>query len=153
MTRIFRSSLVVLSVALSGSCLAAGPAGQAPARPGPTNIKALPKDITSADLIKLMRQYEGDLGVQCGFCHAQDPTTKRTDFASDANPKKDTARIMIRMTADINTKYLASVPDGADPVTCGTCHQGQSHPPAFTPKPRGPRPGGGPPPGGPPPGN
>ena len=148
MTRIFRSSLVVLSLVFCGSCLAAGP-GQPPAapggvapraRPGPTNIKALPKDISEADLIKLMREYTGDLGVQCSFCHAQDPTTRRTDFASDANPKKDTARTMIRMTADINGKYLASLPDGADPVTCGTCHQGQSHPPAFVPKPPAPRP-------------
>ena len=92
-----------------------------------------------------MRQYEGDLGVNCEFCHAQNPTTKRLDPASDANPVKDTARFMISLTADLNDKYLADMPDRryADPITCGTCHRGESHPSVFVPKPRA-RPAGAP---------
>jgi hypothetical protein len=88
-----------------------------------------------------MRQYEGDLGVNCGFCHAQDPATKRTNFASDANPMKDTARFMITMTADLNT-HLDTMPGKmyADPVTCGTCHRGEKHPSVFVPPPPAPRP-------------
>ena len=70
-------------------------------RPNPTNIKALPKDITGDEVIKLMRQYEGDLGVECEYCHARNPETKRNDFPSDANPAKEKARIMIRMTDDL----------------------------------------------------
>jgi hypothetical protein len=109
-------------------------------RPNPTNIKALPKDITGDQLIKLMRQYEGDLGVECEFCHARNPETKRNDFASDANPVKDKARMMIKMTDDLNTKYLAQLSDrkSTDPITCGTCHRGMSHPEVFVPKPREP---------------
>ncbi len=121
----------------------AAPAQQPPRqpsgpRPSPTNIKALPKDISGDDLIKIMRQFTGDLGVECAFCHAQNPQTKRIDFASDANPVKETARVMIRMNADINTKFLTQVKDrmSTDPVTCGTCHRGNSMPEVFVPKPR-----------------
>jgi hypothetical protein len=128
---------------------AATPSGQAPGqgqqgqrprgpRPAPTNIKALPKNITGDQLIKLMHQYEGDLGVECEFCHAQNPTTKRNDFASDANPTKDVARYMILMTADLNDKWLNDMPDRryADPITCGTCHRGEKHPSVFVPAPQ-----------------
>jgi len=148
--RIRRSSLVAICIASLAAplTLAQEPAATPPVtqtarpsrgpRPKPTNIKALPKDITGDDLIKLMRQYEGDLGVECGFCHARNPETRRIDFASDENPVKDKARVMIRMTGDINTKYLAQLsdhkPDNA--VTCGTCHRGSAMPEAFIPKPR-----------------
>jgi hypothetical protein len=86
-----------------------------------------------------MHQYEADLGVNCEFCHtAPDPVTHRADRASDANPVKEKARLMIQMTADLNTKYLAQLPDRheADPVTCGTCHRGEKHPSVFAPAPR-----------------
>src|SRR5271169_155971 len=107
-------------------------------RPNPTNIKALPKSITGDEINKLMPQYEGDLGVECEFCHARNPETKRNDFPSDANPVKDTARMMIRMTDDLNTKYLTQLEDRrtADPITCGTCHRGMAHPEVFVPKQR-----------------
>ena len=45
--------------------------------------------MTGDDVIKVMRQFTGDLGVECGFCHASNPETKRIDFASDANPVKE----------------------------------------------------------------
>src|SRR5882762_7853666 len=106
-------------------------------RPNPTNIKALPKGITGDEVIKVMHQYEGDLGVECEYCHARNPETKRNDFPSDANPVKDKARLMIKMTDDLNAKYLAQLTDhkSADAVTCGTCHRGMSHPEPFVPKP------------------
>lgn len=113
-------------------------------RPAPVNLKVLPKDMTGDDIIKLMRQYEGDLGVECGYCHAKNPATGRNDFASDANPMKDRARVMIKMTHEINAEYLTQLtdPPAGNPVTCGTCHQGMAKPAVFVPKPqeRGPRP-------------
>jgi hypothetical protein len=145
-----RTSALLSALALS-ACLAysqapatppagAPPAGQAQApraHPAPTNIKAFPKDITGDQLIALMRQYTGDLGVGCEFCHAQDPATKRTNFAADTNPMKDTARFMITMTAELNT-HIDTMPGKmyADPVTCGTCHRGEKHPSVFVPAPR-----------------
>ena len=105
-------------------------------RPNPTNIKVLPKDITGDQVIKLMHQYEGDLGVECEFCHARNPETRRNDFPSDTNPVKEKARVMIKMTADLNTKYLAQLSDrmSTDPITCGTCHRGSAQPEVFVPK-------------------
>ena len=94
-----------------------------------------------------MQGYTQALGVRCEFCHAQDPATHRNDFASDANPMKETARAMIRMAQDLNTKYLAQLPNmpaGSAPptVSCGTCHRGEKEPPAFVPPPRQGGPGG-----------
>ena len=142
-----RSLAVVCAVSLSAHLTLAqesplpAPATQAARpprgpRPNPTNIKVLPKNITGDDVIKVMHQYEGDLGVDCGFCHARNPETKRNDFPSDANPVKETARMMIRMTDDLNTKSLTQLEDRrtADPITCGTCHRGMSHPEPFVPK-------------------
>jgi hypothetical protein len=161
MTRLLCRSLPVLCTALLATLSlvaqnapptqpAMQPApGAASARPAPPpyvpkNLKVLPDNT---DLRKVMRQYSGDLGVECEFCHAAaDPVTHREDRASDANPVKDTARYMIQMTADLNDKYLEQLPGRryADPITCGTCHRGEKHPSIFVPPPRqqGPRPPG-----------
>jgi hypothetical protein len=115
------------------------PQGQARPPYKPTNLQVLPQDT---DLRKVMRQYSGDLGVECEFCHFTPPGARRPDFASDANPRKNVARYMIRMTDDINTKYLAMVPKHGDAddmpakIDCGTCHRGHSHPEDFVPPPR-----------------
>jgi hypothetical protein len=102
----------------------------------PKNLKVLP---ANADLRTIMRGYAGALGVECEYCHAAaDPVTHREDRSSDANPEKDKARDMIRMTDDLNTKYLAQLSwrTDTDVISCGTCHRGQKHPPAFVPPPR-----------------
>lgn len=101
----------------------------------PTNLKVLPKDSSMADVYKLMAGMQRDLGVQCGFCHAEDADTKKIDYASDENPRKETARFMMHMTNDINEKYLGKLGDRqyAPPITCGNCHLGQMHPPAYDP--------------------
>jgi hypothetical protein len=152
--------LISIPFATAQSAPATAPAAAAGgqgARPPykPTNLKVLPPDT---DLRKVMRQYNGDLGVDCEFCHAApDPVTHREDRASDANPTKDVARFMIQMTDDLNNKYLAEMPNRryADPITCGTCHRGEKHPSIFVPPPRqeGNRPPGAPPPAGTPQGN
>ena len=119
----------------------APPAGAPPAgaRPGgggggraPQNLKVLPPDT---NIFQTMMGFRQALGVNCEFCHAQNPDTHRNDFASDANPMKDVARAMIRMNMDINTKYLATLPNMTDKATisCGTCHAGNKIPAAFTP--------------------
>jgi hypothetical protein len=84
-----------------------------------------------------MHQYEGDLGVECEYCHARNAATRRNDFPSDANPVKEKARLMIKMTDDLNAKFLAQLSDhkSTDSVTCGTCHRGMAHPEPFVPKP------------------
>ena len=101
-----------------------------------TNLKVLPKDISGQELHARMQQYVTEVGVPCEYCHAENPQTGKPDFASDENSIKETARFMIKMTDDINTKYLAQLGDRrySPPFTCGSCHQGQPEPPAFVPK-------------------
>lgn len=151
MNRLLRCCMPVLCAGLILILPAAGqtapaaqaqPAARAPQKP--QNLKVLPQDT---DLRKVMRQYAGDLGVECEFCHAPaDPVTHRADRASDANPVKETARFMIQMTDDLNDKYLAEMPSRryADPITCGTCHRGSAHPSIYVapPRPEGNRPPG-----------
>ena len=111
------------------------PSAAAQANPAPSHLKVLPKGTPVQDIYKIMAGMQRDLGVQCGFCHEEDPDTKQINYASDENPRKETARSMMRMTNDINTKYLGQLGDRqyASPITCGNCHLGQVHPPPFDP--------------------
>ena len=109
--------------------------------PKPVNLKVLPKNIAPEELIKIMRGFTGALGVECNFCHEMNPQTHKPDFASDAKPDKETARLMLRMTQTINADYIAKVNDpDATPedkhVTCGICHRGHRMPEAFVPPPQ-----------------
>lgn len=139
-----RRSLSILAVSslLAASAAFAQVNGNPPAQrrqiPAPTNLKVLPKDMTGEQVIAIMRHFTGDLGVGCNFCHATDPATNRPNFASDANPMKDRARVMIKMATAIDTDYLTQLdnPKSTAKVTCGTCHRGMSTPPEFVPQPR-----------------
>ena len=105
--------------------------------PPPTNLKVLPKDTSGPQVITIMRGFEGDLGVECTYCHAKDPATGHPNFASDANPMKERARVMMRMTSAINKEYLTQLTDPKpdNPVSCGTCHRGMAQPSVFVPTP------------------
>ncbi len=146
-----------------------GAAGQQAAPPGgrrmpnfqPKNLQVLPKDISGAQLRETMEMFAGSLGVHCDFCHAADTNNPgpngrpRMDFASDAKPDKQIARVMYTMMQQINGDYIKKAmaldPDGmGKPVTCGTCHRGHEMPEAFE-IPQEQRPGGAPPMGGMPP--
>jgi hypothetical protein len=121
--------------------------------PKPTNLQVFPKDMDPERLMEAMHHISGSLGVHCDYCHEIDETTHHPNFASDANPKKTTARLMIRMSREINEKYISQVNAKAS-VSCGTCHRGSPKPQAFVPPPEehhGPMGPGGTAPGGPPP--
>jgi hypothetical protein len=85
----------------------------------PKNLKILTGE-TPEQLRTTMRAFATALGQQCTFCHVQG------DFASDDNPKKETARMMLTMARDINTKLNA--PAGQRLVSCYTCHRGSTMP-------------------------
>ncbi|MES2003813.1 MAG: c-type cytochrome [Bacteroidota bacterium] len=92
------------------------------------NLKILPKDISDQKLDKLMLQdFERALGVNCDYCHVEDKTTKKLDYASDARPEKETARDMMRMTLELNKTYFKvnspALGDSTLVVTCYTCHR------------------------------
>jgi len=132
------SMLLVATATLGAAALRVARAAPAlaAADPGkPKNLQVLPKDTSQAEVLKRMAGYSQELGVQCVFCHAETP--QGVDFVSDQAPAKVTARVMIKMLDDINTKYLPQVGDRryAVALTCGNCHQGQTTPPVFEAKP------------------
>lgn len=83
----------------------------------PKNLKVL----TPENYMTYMRSFVPALGLAdkggCNFCHEQ-------DRSSDAKMEKVTARMMIEMVKDINSKF----PDGKEHVTCYTCHRGSEMP-------------------------
>jgi hypothetical protein len=126
------------AAAPQGPPASAGAAHKPMTLPKPVNLKVLPPNTTPDELMKIMRGYSQQLGVSCDFCHAQEPGAKRPNFASDLKPEKNTARTMMRMTEDINAKYMSQIhdPDAAPDqktVACGTCHRGHNMPVTFKP--------------------
>lgn len=102
-----------------------------------TNLKVLPKDISSKDLQGIMADdFEDGLGVTCGFCHANAKDGHGLDFASDAKPEKEITRAMMRMTLGINKKYFKvkhpAIGSDALTVICTTCHKGEAFPDGDT---------------------
>ncbi len=117
------------------------------------NIKVFPATATYEQVDNAMDDFKADLGVKCNYCHAPEKDNPRKmDMPSDANPKKDIARDMMRMTDEMNKKYIASIKHTEQDtakiqlVTCNTCHRGVPKPfgkpmPAFGPPPgQGPKP-------------
>src|ERR1043165_9505222 len=98
-------ALALLSLFLTGAAIATD---EFP-RSKPVNLQVLPQDMSGASVGKLMKRFEQDLGVKCSHCHVEDPQTQKIDYASDENPRKQTARLMISMLTDVNDKYLAQL--------------------------------------------
>jgi hypothetical protein len=138
-----RQSVAALGVlVLAGSTIIAAEVQQPPAARGgqrggppaepPKNLQVLPKDMPREEVITRMRAITQALGVQCGYCHIfEGAGNPANDFASDTKPPKLTARVMMRLTGDINTKLAAEIKKPADQLTrvgCATCHRGSAIP-------------------------
>ena len=120
--RILLFLLLIPSIALMAQ-EGRGGRGQGGPPPGPPkNLRILPPDT---NIQQVMGSFRTALGVQCTYCHVAG------DFASDDNPKKNMARNMLRIAADIN----ATFPDGKRHVTCYTCHRGEAKPRMEPPAP------------------
>jgi photosynthetic reaction center cytochrome c subunit len=86
-----------------------------------TNIKVL-TDVSAPEFMRLQQAITQWVAPKqgCSFCH------QGNDYASDANPHKQAARLMIAMVRHINAGWASHVqPSG---VTCFTCHRGQPVP-------------------------
>jgi tetratricopeptide (TPR) repeat protein len=103
----------------------APPQVRAGSPPPVTNLQVLPKDMPRQEVVARMQLWRQALGVECAYCHVDEGRGGRTDFAADEKPTKNTARVMLRLVMDINTK-LASGLGKASPVEVGciTCHRG-----------------------------
>ena len=98
-----------------------------------TNLKVLPKDISTKALQKIMvDEFQDGLGVGCNFCHAREKGALTLDYASDEKPEKEIARVMMTMTMDINKKYFQVehplLGDSLMIISCESCHRGSARP-------------------------
>ena len=98
-----------------------------------TNLKVLPKDIKKPELVQMMKGFAIQLGKRCKFCHEVNDDLSEGNFASDKKIEKETARVMIKMMAELNNEFLAKLPEMPAEATCWTCHRGKNKPEKFTP--------------------
>lgn len=99
------------------------------------NVKVIPKNTPPMQVIGMMRNFAGSLGVRCNYCHVgQEGQPLNTfDFAKDEKRTKLVARQMMRMVEEINRRVDTLPHDHDQPhdslrVTCMTCHRGVSRP-------------------------
>jgi photosynthetic reaction center cytochrome c subunit len=103
-------------VALAATLLLYGPPDARSQTPTKfKNIKVLAA-LTDAQINREMQAWTKQIGEKCTYCH------EGSDYASDANPKKDVARKMAQMVLDINKEYLEGK------ATCMLCHRGAAVP-------------------------
>ncbi len=101
------------------------------------NIQVL-NGLPDSQLFLVMNFVATSLGVQCNFCHVQQGKDPKTGFTkwvweSDDKPEKQTARRMMQMVLSI--KANDKVDFRENPVTCYTCHRGQTKPVGLPPMP------------------
>jgi hypothetical protein len=127
--------LIAASVTFAGAIVSAqapqtAPGGGQPAPPPMTNLQVFPKDTPRPQVVTVMQGFTQALGVRCEYCHVDDPAVK-VDMASDEKQPKKTARAMMLMTRDINTKIPEATGKSAESATrvaCVTCHRGVAIP-------------------------
>ena len=109
-----------------------------PSEPKPhyKNLKVLPADISQDQLRATMKRFALSLGVRCSFCHVgeEGKPLSTYDFASDANPHKNIARGMMRLTWRLNGELPAISGEKDAKVTCYTCHRGNKKPATALPE-------------------
>lgn len=115
--------------------LSGAASAQAPGKFPPdslVNTKLISKTTPVIQVVGTMRNFAGELGVRCQFCHVGEEgmPLERFDFATDQKRTKLVAREMMKMVQEINRR-LDSLPSRPQPVvqvTCATCHHGVSRP-------------------------
>ena len=150
------AALAVVSVVAPPALLSAqgGRGGGEP----PKNLQVLPKDMPRQQVTQIMNQFTAALGVRCEHCHAlaaapaggAAPVAPAggppggggagggggrggppLDYSLDTKEEKKIAREMIKMVADINSKYLpltGRTIGERNRVSCETCHHGVTKP-------------------------
>ena len=99
------------------------------------NLKYFSKDLPRDSLLTIMRGFTYALGVNCAFCHVEEPAAQpggrpRLRPPLDDKVEKQAARFMLAMVDTLNRVTLAKVPQRHESVqiTCVTCHRGSPLP-------------------------
>jgi len=126
--------ITVLGFSLTATAVLAQGGGGAQQRP-PENLKFFPKDTPRDTLLTYMRGFTYALGVNCAFCHVEEPPTQpggrpQLRPALDDKTEKQAARYMLAMMDTLNRITLSKVPGRHEAVriTCVTCHRGSPLP-------------------------
>ena len=118
------------TIAVAQAPAGGGQRGAAP--PEPTNLQVLPKTMTTAQILPIMRNFAAALGTNCGYCHVwTGPGLPTNDYAADTKPAKLVARVMMQMSNEVNEKLAANIKKPASELTrvqCMTCHRGAAIP-------------------------
>ncbi len=104
---VFLIAALAVLAALAALAAPAVAAAQAPGRFPPdslVNVKVIPKNTPVIQVIGMMRNFAGALGVRCQYCHIgqEGQPLAQFDFAKDEKRTKLTARQMMRMVEEIN---------------------------------------------------
>lgn len=121
--------VVILCVVVAVTLMAGAADAQIPDKF--TNLKVLPKDISKRELIDIMKSFTSALGTRCHHCHVGEPgqPLDKFDWASDDKEPKRVARVMMKMTHEINATFLPETErEDLTRVRCVTCHRGLEDP-------------------------
>ena len=133
--------LAIVFITATLSAQGGGRAGGAPGGPvlppEPKNLQFFPKDMTAAQILPIMQNFNAALGVNCTYCHNAEPPANRpgNDFASDDKETKRKARVMLAMARQVNMTLQSQLGKPAMEVTnvgCVTCHRGVAIPKQLT---------------------
>jgi hypothetical protein len=95
------------------------------------NLEVLPKTMTPDAVIKLMKEWNASLNVDCVFCHKGQvgKPWSTYDFTDTSKKRHEVARLMAKTTASLNNEFkdLGEM-DEPVKVTCATCHRRSRHP-------------------------
>jgi len=124
-----KGALVTAAVWLSSVAFIGGQASPAPVQAQSQlraetvfkNIIGL-RGIPVDEFMGTMGIFSAATGLNCTDCHVDNGTWD--GYALDDNPRKQTARRMVTMMAEINTQYFG----GRQVVTCFSCHRGSNRP-------------------------
>lgn len=99
----------------------------------PTNLEVLPDDMTTEQVVAIMRNFTAALGVRCQYCHVgrEGMPLDSFDFAADDKHEKEMARGMLRMVKELNEEILPEILDHHETtvqIQCITCHRGAARP-------------------------
>ncbi len=127
--------LAALALVVAPLALAAQGSGRFPPD-SLVNTHVIPHNTPVPQLLGTMRNFTGDLGVRCTFCHVgeEGQPLSAFDFASDKKRTKLVARQMMLMVQEINRR-LDTIPRQGTPAlqaSCATCHHGVSRPAALS---------------------
>jgi hypothetical protein len=128
------AAAVVVSAALPSRAVEAQGGGGGQQQPF-ENLKVFPKDIPRDTLLATMRGFTYALGVNCTYCHVEEPAAQpggrpRMRPALDDKAEKQKARFMLTMVDTLNRITLAALPQRHEGVRiqCVTCHRGSPIP-------------------------